>query len=74
MRRDPLLAHLPTGLPNSDQQWFCPSNGATCYFYNATGGYYSHHRSACASMGGYIVAYNTGEVGQRHVGGAFCGT
>ena len=55
------------GLPNNDQRWFCPSDGATCYFYNATGGTISDHRSACTSMGGYIVAYNTGEGGQRRV-------
>jgi len=49
------------GLPNNDQKWFCPANSSSCYFYNGTSAAYSVHRSGCQGMGGYMVAYNTGE-------------
>jgi hypothetical protein len=46
----------------NDQKWFCPSNGSSCYFYNSTSAAYSVHRSACQSLGGYLVAFNTGRL------------
>jgi hypothetical protein len=51
------------GLPNNDQKWFCPANGTSCYWYNSTTAAYSDHRNACKGLGGYVVAFNTGELG-----------
>jgi hypothetical protein len=46
----------------NDQKWFCPSNGSSCYFYNSTAAAYSVHKGACQSLGGYLVAFNTGRL------------
>ena len=48
------------GVPNNDQKWFCPGNSSSCYFYNSTTATYNVHRGACQSIGGYLVAFNTG--------------
>jgi hypothetical protein len=60
-----LLVPCPhSGLPNNDQKWFCPANGTSCYWYNSTNAAYSDHRNACKGLGGYLVAFNTGELGR----------
>jgi hypothetical protein len=48
------------GVPHNDLSWFCPENGTSCYYYNAIPTAYDSHKAACQSLGGYIVALNTG--------------
>jgi hypothetical protein len=55
-----LTAAVSAGLPNNDQQYFCPANGSSCYYYVSTSLTFNASRSNCQSRGGYLVAYNTG--------------
>lgn len=48
------------GLPNNNQQYFCPPNGTSCYFYVATTLSFNDSRTNCRNRGGYLVSYNTG--------------
>jgi hypothetical protein len=41
----------------------CPSsaNFTSCYYFNTSLDSYANHKSNCARMGGYLVAYNTAD-------------
>jgi hypothetical protein len=47
------------GLPANDQQYFCPANGSSCYFYASSSQTYNASKSLCQGRGGYAVAYNS---------------
>jgi hypothetical protein len=67
-------ASYAAGLPVNDQQYFCPANGSSCYFYVSATLSFNDSRTNCRNRGGYLVAYNTGVCvcGCVCVGGVLC--
>lgn len=53
-------SHHAAGMPASNSQMYCPSrvNATSCYYLNTTTAAFSTHKSNCAAMGGYLIAYN----------------
>ena len=38
---------------------FCPAGSASCYYHQATGANYANAVTACTTMGGRLVSWNT---------------
>ena len=47
------------GVPQNNDNTYCPANGTSCYFFKSAASSYANAVGYCQDLGGYVVAWNS---------------